>query len=58
MDIKTPPPIEHYLPMIPPLPPYKDIAKDMKRLLKEAYPLHDKMFLDTVIARSEFPLWR
>lgn len=58
MNIETPPPIEHYLPIIPPLPPYKSISKDLKQLQQKAYPLHDKMFLDTVIARSEFPLWR
>ncbi len=58
MDIETPPPIEHYLPIIPPLPSYKEISKDLQPMLKEAYPLHDEMFLDTVIARSSFPLWR
>ena len=58
MNIEAPPPIEHYLPLIPSLPPYKEIAKDMKQLLNEAYPLHDEVFLDKVIARSAFPLWR
>lgn len=58
MTIETPPPIEHFLPIIPPLPPYKDIAKEMRQLQDQAYSLHDEMFLDTVIARSEFPLWR
>ncbi len=58
MDIAAPPPIEHVLPLIPQLPPYHAVAKEMKRLLKEAYPLHDEIFLDTVIARSAFPLWR
>jgi len=58
MDIASPPPIEHYLPIIPSLPAYNDIAREMKRLVKEAYPLHDNTFLDTVLARSAFPLWR
>jgi len=58
MDIKAPPPIEHYLPPISSLPPHKGIARDMKRLLKEAYSQHDEVFLDKIIARSAFPLWR
>ncbi|MDH3359562.1 MAG: hypothetical protein OEL55_01700 [Desulfobulbaceae bacterium] len=58
MDIEAPPPIEHYLPPIPSLPEYKDIAKDVKQLLNKAYPLHDEVFFDKVIARSLFPLWR
>ena len=58
MNIEAPPPIEHYLPLIPSLPAYKAIAPEMKRLLNEAYSQHDKVFLDKVVARSAFPLWR
>lgn len=58
MQIETPPPIEHYLPVIPPLPPFKSIVSDLKPLIKRAFQLHDKGFVDEIVARASFPDWR
>ncbi len=58
LAVEAPLPIEHYLPLISPLPPYEKVAGELKELLKRAFPLHSDEFLDSVIARTFFPLWR
>ncbi|MDH5298774.1 MAG: hypothetical protein OEV91_07120 [Desulfobulbaceae bacterium] len=58
MEVETPLPIEHYLPVIPSLPPVEQVGAQMKSLVKDAYPLHHEDFIDGLIARSSFPLWR
>ena len=58
MEVEAPLPIEHFLPILPPLPAYDQIRGPMHDLVKQAFPLHDQAFLDSLIAYSVFPLWR
>ncbi|RJX34279.1 MAG: hypothetical protein C4531_04500 [Desulfurivibrio sp.] len=46
-------PIEHYLPVIKPLPPLAHIARDLKKLLDRAYRLHDEESLDFLTSRKK-----
>ncbi|MCB2182142.1 MAG: hypothetical protein KQH63_08970 [Desulfobulbaceae bacterium] len=42
MAIPPPLPIENYLPVIDPLPPLDNISKKLKKLIDQAYKLHDQ----------------
>lgn len=47
MRIEPDLPIEHYLPIIPPLVPLNAIRKKLKKMINQAYKLHDENFLTT-----------
>lgn len=57
MRIEQPLPIEHYLPIIPPLVPIETIHREMKQLINRAYTHHGGS-LHEVLGESEFRLWR
>jgi hypothetical protein len=57
MRIEKPLPIEHYLPVIPPLVPLETIRGEMKKLTDRAYTLHDETF-QQVFVKGGFRLWR
>lgn len=46
MLIPPPLPIEHYLPVLRPLPPHDAMKKELKKLIDRAYKLHDDASLD------------
>ena len=55
MTIQDPLPIEHYLPIIGPMPPLKTISKKMKKLIDQAYNLHDQESLEFFTSKKTPP---
>jgi hypothetical protein len=51
LKISAPPPIEQYLPIIPPLPDLANIKPQLRELGKKAYPLHQKEFFASFSGR-------
>lgn len=58
MAVPPPLPIEHFLPVIEPLPSMKSISKELKKLINRAYHSHDKQSLEFLISEKPSPIRR
>jgi len=50
MKVSAPPPVEELLPVFAPMPPLKEIKKELKKLINQAYPLHGELDWRDIVA--------
>ncbi|MDH4318981.1 MAG: hypothetical protein OEV64_11360 [Desulfobulbaceae bacterium] len=50
MKVSAPPPVEELLPVFAPMPTLKEIKKELKKLINQAYPLHGELDWRIIVA--------